>query len=335
MVDRPKILVVGSFVKDLIVSANRFPEPGETVLGCGFQTAAGGKGANQAIQAARLGAEVTMVGKVGDDAFGKDLIQSCEESGIDCSHVMVDSVNPSSIGNVQLQVDENGKTQNRIIVVPGANMTITPEEVAFLKEEIQEYDMVMLQLEIPMEINELVASYAHEKGIPVMLNSAPSDKISDTLLSKLTYISPNEYEAADLTGIEIHHEGREVAEEDVRGVVAEFLKKGVKNVLITLGNAGAAFGNENEFYMEPTLEEIKPVDPTGAGDSFVGAFSTFVSMGIDHEKSIRIANYVASLTVSVMGAQPSLPTLDKVEDLIRQRGETDLLVFQEANVMCG
>lgn len=141
---RPRILVVGSFVKDLIVSASRFPERGETVLGTGFRMATGGKGANQAVEAARVGARVTMVGKVGDDAFGRDLVGACEESGIDCSRVMVDPENPSSVGNVQLQVGEDGSTENRIIVVPGANMTITPEEIAFLETEIGQFDMVLL-----------------------------------------------------------------------------------------------------------------------------------------------------------------------------------------------
>lgn len=332
MMDRPKILVVGSFVKDLIVSAGRFPEAGETVLGFDFQTASGGKGANQAIQAARLGARVTMVGKVGNDVFGKEMIASCAESGIDCSRVMVDGEIPSSVGNVQLQVGQDGKTQNRIIVVPGANMTIRKEDVSFLETEIENYDMVLLQLEIPMEINELVAEYAYRKNVPVMLNSAPSAEISSELLSKLTYISPNEYEAADLTGIEIRRNGKEVNADDVKAVIEKLLGKGVKNVLVTLGTAGAAFGNAEEFYLCPTVEGISAVDPTGAGDSFVGAFSTFVSMGMDHEKAACIANYVGSLTVSRMGAQPSLPSLEQVFALIRERGDTDLLAMEKAVV---
>ena len=311
MMNRPKILVVGSFVKDLIVSAGRFPEAGETVLGQDFRTASGGKGANQAIQAARLGAQVTMVGKVGNDAFGREMIASCAESGIDCSHIMVDKEVPSSVGNVQLQVGQGGKAQNRII---------------------GNYDMVLLQLEIPMEINELVAEYAYRKNVPVMLNSAPSAEISSGLLSKLAYISPNEYEAADLTGIEIRRKGKEVDAGDVQAVVQKLLGRGVRNVLITLGSAGAAFGNAAEFYLCPTVDGISAVDPTGAGDSFVGAFSTFVSMGISHEKAVCIANYVGALTVSRMGAQPSLPTFDQVFALVRERGDTALLAMEKAVV---
>lgn len=321
MRDMPKILVVGSFVKDLIVSTERFPEAGETVLGYDFQTASGGKGANQAIQAARLGARVTMVGKVGDDVYGRQMIASCTESGIDCSHVMVDDRIPSSIGNVQLQKGRDGKIQNRIIVVPGANMAIREEEVRFLETQITDYDMVLLQLEIPMGINELVADIAYRNNVPVMLNSAPSDTISDGLLSKLAYISPNEHEAADLTGITIRKNGRQVNEEDVKAVIKSLLEKGVKNVIITLGSAGAAFGNGKEFYLCPALDGIDAVDPTAAGDSFVGAFSTLVCMGIGYERAVCIANYVGALTVSRMGAQPSLPSLEQVKKLLRERGE--------------
>lgn len=322
---RPKILVVGSFVKDLIVSTHKFPDKGETVLGYGFQMATGGKGANQAIQAARLGAQVTMVGKVGSDDFGKDLVNACLESGIDCSKVMVDLRQPSSVGNVQLLVDENGTTQNRIIVVPGANMSITPAEIQFLRTEIGQYDMVLLQLEIPMEINRMVVDYASQAGVPVMLNTAPSDAVSPEILSRLTYISLNECEARDMTGIPIRVSGRAADQGSVRSAIEKLLDKGVKNVLITLGTAGAAFGNRDEFFLIPALDKITSVDPTGAGDAFIGAFSTFVSMGIDNRTAVRLANYVGSLTVSVMGAQSSLPYLEQVNRLIMERGESDLL----------
>lgn len=332
---RPKILVVGSFVKDLIVTTRKFPDKGETVLGCDFHMATGGKGANQAIQAARLGAQVTMVGKVGSDAFGKDLIDACFKNGIDCSKIMIDPRHPSSVGNVQLLVDESGMTQNRIIVVPGANMGITPAEVQFLRTEIDQYDMVLLQLEIPMEINELVAEYACQKGVPVMLNAAPSDIVSPEMLSRLTYISLNESEAQDMTGIPVRVAGRTADQGSVQTAIRKLLDKGVKNVLITLGTAGAAFGNESEFFLIPALDNTVSVDPTGAGDAFIGAFSTFVSMGIDNRTAVRLANYVGSLTVSVMGAQSSLPSLEQVSQLVLSRGEEDLLMLAGEASLCG
>lgn len=326
---KPKILVVGSFVKDLIVSTDRFPDQGETVLGKTFHTASGGKGANQAVQAARMGAGVTIVGKVGDDIYGKEMIDSCVQCGIDCRNVMVDYDTPSSIGNVQLQVGEKGKTQNRIIVVPGANMKIRKEDIAFSEETIGDYDMVLLQMEIPMEINEQVARYACAKNVPVMLNSAPSGPISPELLHKLCYISPNQYEAEDLTGIPIRLTGGRVNEEDVKRCIESLLDRGVQNVLITLGTAGAAFGNRDTFFICPTIDDIKSVDPTGAGDSFVGAFCTLVAGGIPYFQAVRIANYVGSLTVTSRGAQPSLPTLAAVERLIRERDELELLEYLE------
>lgn len=318
-----RILVAGSFVMDLIVSGEKFPEAGETVLGKSFRTAPGGKGANQAVQAARLGAEVTMVGKVGNDDFGKSLLKSCREAGIRTDYVAVDPEVSSAVGNVQLEVTET-ETRNRIIVVPGANGTIAPEDVAFLKETIGGYDLVILQLEIPMGINELVAGYAREKGVPVMLNSAPSAPLSEKLLSGLAYISPNEHEAADLTGVRIRRQGKKVNEEDVRAAAASLLSKGVKNVIITLGSAGAAVVNAEEFLLEPCIDAVEVKDPTAAGDSFVGAFSTAVCAGLNHREALDFANYTAALTVSKMGAQPSLPSLAEVLAFMREQNYTGI-----------
>ena len=318
MQKKPKILVVGSFVMDLIVSTNKFPNSGETVLGTSFQTAPGGKGANQAVQAARLGADVTMVGKVGNDDFGKRLVQSCKDSGIHTDFVAVDDTVSSAVGNVQLEVSEN-ETRNRIIVVSGANMTITPQDIAFLKDMIDRYDMVILQLEIPMQINEIVAKYAFDKGVPVMLNSAPSAPLSDELLSCLTYISPNEHEAADLSGVKIRKDGKKVNEADVKAAVNVLLAKGVKNVIITLGSAGAVVANAKESVYAPCVDVVEVKDPTAAGDSFVGAFTTAVCAGLNHSQALDFANYTATLTVSRMGAQPSLPKFDEVITLMKEQ----------------
>ena len=306
-----KILVVGSFVMDLIVRSHRFVNAGETILGEDYHTASGGKGANQAVQAALLGADVTMMGKVGDDDFGRQMIASLNQVGANTQKVVVTSDTSSAIGNVQIQVNEQG-TQNRIVVISGANMTITPEEVAFLKEEIAAYDMVLLQLEIPMQINEIVAKYAFDKGVPVMLNSAPSAPLSDELLSHLTYISPNEHEAADMVGFAVSDE-----DSCVRAVEA-LRRKGVKNVLITRGSEGAAFGDENGVQFSACVKCEKVVDPTAAGDSFVGAFCTAICAGLKPAEAMVFANHTASITVSRMGAQPSLPTLEMVLDLMKQ-----------------
>lgn len=317
---KPKILVVGSFVMDLIVKTERFPNAGETVLGLDYQTAPGGKGANQAVQAALLGADVTMVGKVGNDDFGRRLIASCQEAGVNTDYVGKHSTACSAIGNVQLEV-QNGTTRNRIIVVSGANMEIKPEDVAFLKDIIDKYDMVILQHEIPMQINELVAKYAYDKQVPVMLNSAPSAPLTDEMLSRLAFISPNEHEAADLTGVPIRKDGKQVNMEDVKKAVEALLAKGIQNVVITLGNAGAVVANKEEFIYEPCIDVVKVQDPTAAGDSFVGAFTTSYCAGLSLKDSLHFANYTATLTVSRMGAQPSLPKLEEVIALMQREND--------------
>lgn len=312
---KPKILVVGSFVMDLVVSAPKFPSSGETVIGSGFQMSAGGKGANQAVQAALLGASVTMVGKVGQDRFGDELLDSVHKMGVDITHVTRSAAVPSAIGNVQLEVAED-HTANRIVVVPGANMLLTIEDVAFLKEGIAEYDMVLLQLEIPMEVNQAVARFARSHKVPVMLNAAPYTPVPQDMLSAVTYISPNEHEAAAMTGVTI------TDMDSARTAVSALLKAGVENAIITMGCQGAVFGNAAYFFHSPCIAGVKVQDPTAAGDSFVGAFCTGICYGLGPQKAMKFANYTASLTVSRMGAQPSLPTLAEVKAFMKQH-ETD------------
>ena len=223
---KPKILVVGSFVMDQIVTTRVFPRQGQTILAERFNKAPGGKGANQAVQMARLGAQVTMCGKLGHDANGDEMRRTCEEAGIDTSCILYDDNAASGCSVIILEEQPNGGTENRILVVPGANMTITPEDVAFLKDRIAEFDLVVLQLEIPMEINTIVAKYAHGKGVPVMLNPAPSAPLPEELLACLTYLSPNEHEARDLSGVAIGHEGSHVDEASVRAAAAKLGEKG-------------------------------------------------------------------------------------------------------------
>ena len=199
MLKRPKILVAGSFNMDLTASCTRAPESGETVIGKKFRTAPGGKGFNQAVQCARLGADVTMVGKVGADDFGNALLEAAKGEGIDISHVLVDPDEATGIAIITLEEKEEG-TQNRIVVCPGANFTISMQEIGWLRESVRDYDMVIMQFELPMEIVEAIAEWAHEAGVSVMVNPAPAAPISDRLLNALTFLSPNEHEAAILSG---------------------------------------------------------------------------------------------------------------------------------------
>ena len=308
---KPRILVVGSFVMDLITSTRVFPGPGETVLGETFTTAPGGKGANQAVQAARLGADVTMVGKVGRDAFGQALTGSMQGAGVHTEHVALDERAPSSIGNITLERFPDGSSRNRIIVVPGANMTITPEDIAFLEKEIASFDMVMLQFEIPMDIDVRVARLAQKAGVPVMVNPAPAAPIPEALMAWATYLSPNEHEAAAITGIPIRVEGG-VNLQDVQAVADALRARGARNLLVTLGENGAAIAGEGGVTHVPSVPDVAVADPTAAGDSFVAAFCTGVCAGLDPRQAIDFARNTAAITVSRMGAQPSLPTLDEV-----------------------
>lgn len=323
MSNRAKILVVGSFVMDLIVSTRRVPNDGETVVdGLAFNTAAGGKGLNQASQAALLGSEVHMLGCVGQDAFGDQMVKALKRVGVQTEHVLRAREGISSgVGNIILETKPGEKVRNRIIVVPGANHEITAEDVAFLKEDIAQYDMVMLQLEIPMAINEIVTQYAFDKGVPVMLNSAPSAPLSSELLSRLSFISPNEHEAKDITGIEIKKIDGQLDMDSVKAAATKLMDMGVKNVIITLGSHGAAFMNAENFIHKDTIDIVDVVDPTAAGDSFVGSFCSKVASGMSYDEALSYANYAASVTVSRMGAQPSLPNEDEVAALIQRHQE--------------
>lgn len=307
---KPKILVVGSLVMDLIATSKRFVKAGETILGDSFSTAPGGKGANQAYQMAKLGADVSFFGKVGYDAFGEEMILSLKNAGVDTHMMLKTSEASSAVGHIQIQKNENG-TQNRIVVISGANMTIRPDEVEFLKEDIANYDLVVLQLEIPMQINELVAEYAYNKGVPVMLNPAPSAPLSKSLLSHLSYISPNEFEAEDIVGFPVNDE------ESRHKAVQKLHEMGVKNVIITLGELGAIFSDGNEIVMSHSIKCDNVLDPTAAGDSFIGAFCTAICSGLSPKESLLFANYTASITVSRMGAQPSLPDINIVLDKMK------------------
>lgn len=314
---RPKILVVGSLVMDLVVRTGRVPNEGETVKdNLSFSTAPGGKGANQAVQAARLGADVTMVGKVGSDIFGDQLINSLNESGVGTRNILRENGVSSGVGDIILEVKEGQKARNRIIVVPGANMRITVEDISFLQDTISQYDMVMMQNEIPTEIDAEVTYLAYERGIPSMLNPAPSGKFPDSMISKLAYISPNEHEASDMTGVRLYDTDGGIDIDAVKKAAAYLLRMGVGNVVITLGSRGVAFMNKDKFLYKPCIDIVDVIDPTAAGDSFVGAFCTALSVGKTEEEALDFANYAATITVSRMGAQPSLPYLNEVTELM-------------------
>ena len=307
---------------DLVASARRAPNLGETVIGFAFRTAPGGKGANQAVQAARLGAITDMVGCVGNDSFGREMIEALKSSGVDTNRVKVCEELPSGVGHIEIQDGPEG-VQNRIIVVPGANYDLKPADLEWLKEGIKSYDMVIMQLELEMETIEYVARLAHDAGVPVMLNPAPAAALSDELLSCVTYLTPNETEAAILTGVKTDAEGR-LVEDNLKEAASVLMSKGVENVIITLGDQGAALCSEDGVQIIPCVKMIDVKDPTAAGDSFVGGFCAGISAGLSMQEALQLAVHTAAITVCGYGAIPSLPTLDQVEVLMKERNFTEL-----------
>ena len=203
---KPRILVVGSFVMDVIAATEKIPGSGQTVYGKSFHMAPGGKGANQALQCARLGADVTMMGAVGDDLFGQQLLEPLQAAGMDTSHEAVHSGIHSGVGHVTLEVTEH-TAQNRIVVIPGANRTLTVDEVRWIQDAVSGYDLVLLQLEVPIEVNRAVARWAREAGVPVILNPAPATELDDKLLSLVSYLIPNEQEASQETHLPLRFDG--------------------------------------------------------------------------------------------------------------------------------
>ena len=316
---KPRIFVVGSFVMDVIATTERIPPSGQTVYGKEFHMAPGGKGANQALQCARLGADVTMMGCVGDDLFGEMLLETPRAAGVDISRVVVHKGVTSGVGHVTLEVTEH-TAQNRIVVIPGANRTLTVDEVAWVKDEIGTYDMVLLQLEVPLEVNRAVARWAKEAGVPVMLNPAPATELDDELLSLVTYLTPNEQEASMETHLPLGTDEQGLKKDDLQKIAAALWSKGVENVIITLGGSGSAVVGADSIRYIPCVRMPHVADPTAAGDSFVGALSVGLSVGLSQEQALAFASHTAAITVSRMGAMPSLPTLEEVLALMRERG---------------
>jgi ribokinase len=291
-----KILIVGSSNTDMVIKTHNFPAPGETILGGRFLMNAGGKGANQAVAAARLGGMVTFVGKIGDDIFGKQAVQQLEDEGINVDFVAVDPENPSGVALIT--VDKKG--ENSIVVAPGSNGTLSAADFDKAIAELYESEYVLMQLEIPIPTVEHIARMAAKKQKKVVLNPAPAAVLSDELLQNLYIITPNETEAELLTGIK-------VTDEQSALKAALFLNgKGVELVIITMGSAGAFLlsNGKSEIISAPKVEAV---DTTAAGDTFNGALVVALSEGKTIQESIAFANKAAAISVTRIGAQSSVP----------------------------
>lgn len=301
------IVVIGSLNMDMVVRTNRAPEAGETLMGQAFALSPGGKGANQAVAAARLGAKVTMIGRVGKDTFGTEMLEVIGREGIDIEHISTSETQATGVASIVLE--ESG--ENRIIVVPGANIDLTVEDIQALESVISQAEMVVIQLEMDLAMSEQAIAIAHRHGIPVILNPAPARKLKDEMLSQVTYLTPNETEAGILSGMTV--DSVEAAEE----AASILLQKGVQNVIVTLGSKGALIVNA-EGTKTISGFPVQAVDTVAAGDSFNGALAQQLVLGKSLEEAVSFANAVGALAVGKEGAIPSLPHLSVVEQFLKQ-----------------
>lgn len=300
------ILILGSFMMDLVVRTPKAPENGETIIGTSFSRFPGGKGANQAVAAARLGGNVTMAGKVGVDEFGDEALKTLNKEKVNTQFMLRDKEKSTGVGSIVLT--ENG--DNRIIVVPGANQNYTFTDLKTIQGIIKNSKILVTQLEMAFEVTRQAISFAAANHVPVILNPAPAQQLDDELLKKVTYLTPNETEAQLLTGIKI------TTYEDAESAAKVLLEKGVKNVIITLADKGSLIANETGIRHIKGYT-VKAVDTVAAGDAFNGALAYGITNGKTLDESVKMANAVGALTVTKEGAIPSLPYLDEVLEFVK------------------
>ncbi|WP_421381891.1 ribokinase [Bacillus salacetis] len=283
------ITVLGSINMDLVTSTDKDPDWGETVIGSQFHTNFGGKGANQAVAAAKLGAKVQMIGAVGNDAFGQDYLEHLKQYGIKTEHIQTIQNERTGVAAITLHNEEN-----KIIVVPGANAHVTPEVVEKHKEAIQQSEWLLLQLEIPAESVNKAIEIAHATGTKVILNPAPFQPIPQTWIEKLTYLTPNESEANQLLK---QYSGNKFNLQD--------------KLIITKGEKGVTFyQNEQENHIP--APKVKAVDTTGAGDTFNGALTTALAEGTTLKEACEFASKAAAISVTKLGAQTGMPAREEL-----------------------
>lgn len=302
-----RVVVVGSLNMDLIVSSPRIPVVGETILGNVFRTAPGGKGANQAVAAARLGAQVGMVGCLGVDSFAADLQDSLEESGVDLTHVRRDL--QTSSGVALITVDEAG--QNSIVVVPGANYALNAQDVQNAEALFKGAQVLLLQLEIPLDAVQRAAELARAHGVKVVLNPAPARPLPAELLEKVDLLVPNETESELLTEMPVKSQA------DASAAARKLQEMGAAAVILTLGEKGALLADKDGERLFPAFP-VKAVDTTAAGDAFLGGLAAALSEGKMLDEAVRWGNAAGALAATRMGAQPSLPQRADLEKLLNR-----------------
>lgn len=291
-----KIIVIGSSNVDMVVRTSHLPAPGETILGGKFFMNQGGKGANQAVAIKRLGGNLIFMAKLGNDVLGRQSVGYFKKEGIDTRYIALDE--DSASGVALISVDDHA--ENSIVVASGANMLLNEQDVDKMLEEMCEGDILLMQLEIPLQTVEYAARKAFGKGVKVVLNPAPARSLPKELFRHLYMVTPNRIEAEMLTGIKIANDA------DVEKVAEEICAMGVKNVIITLGSKGCLIREEGVSYRIDAFK-VEPVDTTAAGDTFNGALCVGLSEGMDLKQAAVMASKASSIAVTRMGAQSSIP----------------------------
>lgn len=300
-----KIVVVGSYNIDMTIKAARIPQPGETIIGGSFSMGAGGKGANQAVAAARAGAEVWFIARVGDDTFGEEALQHLRRDGINTDFMIRDKTAPTGVASIV--VDDAG--ENSIVVASGANSRLQPHDVEAAKDVIAAADTVLLQLESPLETVAAAAEMAAACGVGVVLNPAPAQTLAPALLKFFSIITPNEVEAEMLTGIKI-------ADEKSWAAAAQALRAcGIDTAIITLGSQGVFVATAHQGFLVPAFK-VEAVDTTAAGDVFNGALAAFLSRDRTIGEAVSLACAAAALSVTKLGAQASAPFLHEIQSFL-------------------
>ncbi len=304
---RAKIAVMGSFVVDLMGRTPHLPVKGETVKGSTFKMGPGGKGSNQGVAAQRAGADVTMITKLGKDDFSEIALKSFRREGMDTSYIFQDEKYPT--GAALILVDEN-TSENEILVTLGACEHITDEDIEVARKEIENSKLFLTQLETNVDAVEKAVDIAHKKGVPVILNPAPIQAISDELMKKIDILTPNEVEASILSGIEVTNV------EQASKSAKVLMSKGAKSVIITLGSKGSLVVTKDK---ERFIESLKvdAIDTTGAGDAYNGGFVTALAEGKDIFEAAEFANIVAALSVTKIGTAPAMPYREEIEKYMK------------------
>ncbi|WP_334329548.1 ribokinase [Companilactobacillus sp. HBUAS59699] len=300
------ITVIGSNMIDLMTYLDRMPVEGETVSAPEFEMGFGGKGANQAVAASRLGSDVSFISMVGHDNFGKEQLENFRKSGIDTTGIGVGDCNS---GVAPIFVDPS--SDNRIIVIKGANNELTPEVLDQYEDKIKNSKLIVLQQEIPLETNYHAIDLAVKNDVPVLLNPAPANKdLNLKYVSKVEFFSPNETELATLTGLPTDNL------DEIKIAANALIEKGVGNIIVTLGSKGALWVNKEHSEIVPG-KKVAAIDTTGAGDSFIGSFAHYFTEGESVPEALKHANEYAAVTVTRKGTQKSYPTKDELEEILK------------------